>query len=205
MSNDIKHLDITDDMFTYMGSLSTHLKMQTVVGKSRQTEESVKSIMTAVRLLKQEAASIRVQSKYLKSRVKNQSTVLFSFLTHQDSVTNIQLANAGKELAEATRRDGSSMKTVAVLTMGFPPATFLAALFSMPSLGWDQPDKFVIYWACAIPMTAVTFVLWAGITQRKQMAELLKAIRERRYPEKQNTTKGAEMQNNTEITHYMTT
>jgi hypothetical protein len=69
------------------------------------------------------------------------------------------------------------MKTVAVLTMAFLPATFFAAFFSIPSLGWGEPDKFALYWACTLPVTLATFVLWAGITQRESMAGLLAGFR----------------------------
>jgi len=69
------------------------------------------------------------------------------------------------------------MKTIAVLTMVFLPATFLSALFSMPSLGWDGPEKFKLYWACVIPLTVVTFILWAGITQREQISEFISGFK----------------------------
>jgi len=52
-----------------------------------------------------------------------------------------------RELAESAWRNSTSIKTVVVLTIAFLPATFFAALFSMPSLGWDAPEKFIIYWA----------------------------------------------------------
>lgn len=69
------------------------------------------------------------------------------------------------------------MKTVAVLTMAFLPATFLAALFSIPSLGWDQPDKFSVYWACTIPTTIFIFGLWAALTNRQAVLGLARQIR----------------------------
>jgi Mg2+ and Co2+ transporter CorA len=97
-------------------------------------------------------------------------------LTHEDSKINIDIANASKALAEATRRDGSSMKTIAVLTMVFLPATFFAALFSVPSLGWTEPDKFALYWACTIPVTISTFVVWAGLTQREWINDVLRRM-----------------------------
>lgn len=68
------------------------------------------------------------------------------------------------------------MKTIAVLTMMFLPATFLAALFSMPCLGWDDPDKFRLYWACVIPITFVTFATWAATTQMGQIKESLRRL-----------------------------
>ncbi|KAK4167952.1 hypothetical protein QBC43DRAFT_297201 [Cladorrhinum sp. PSN259] len=191
LSSGLKHLSMVDDLCAHM--IDLHVELETgEVGKNRQPAESDKSIMKAVELLKQQSAAIKEQIRYLEKRVKNQSTVLFSFLTHQDSTANIALANASTKFAaasakftEAAHRDASSMKTIAVLTMGYLPATFLATLFSMPSMGWDQSDKFAIYWACAIPATVITFVLWAGITQREEMMRLVKAIRGRRYPGKQ--------------------
>jgi hypothetical protein len=52
---------------------------------------------------------------------------------------NIDIANASRQLAEATNQDGSAMKTIAVMTMAILPVTFFAALFSVPSLQWDKP------------------------------------------------------------------
>ena len=112
---------------------------------------------------------------------------LFAFLTHEDSKINIEIANASKALAEATKRDGSSMKTIAVLTMAFLPATFLAALFAIPSLGWNQPDKFTLYWACVIPITALTFALWAVLTKRQAILEFGKLVRRRRKLEREES------------------
>lgn len=112
------------------------------------------------------------------------SLQLFAFLTHEDSKINIEVANASKALAEAAQRDGSSMKTIAVLTMVFLPARFLAALFSMLSLGWNQPENFSVYWAFAIPITVGTFALWAGVTQREQISGLLGRVRLKKTFEK---------------------
>jgi len=56
------------------------------------------------------------------------------------------------------------MKVIAVMTMAFLPATFIAALFAVPSLKWDaspvMQDNFWIYWVFAIPLTAMVFVCW---------------------------------------------
>ncbi len=65
------------------------------------------------------------------------------------------------------------MKTVAVLTMAFLPATFFAALFAMPSLGWNDPSQFGLYFAFTLPVTLAVFGIWAGVTQRKAIKEVL--------------------------------
>ena len=60
------------------------------------------------------------------------------------------------------------MKVIAVMTMGFLPGTFVAALFAVPSLQWGSTpviqDNFWVYWAFALPATAVVFLLWALIS-----------------------------------------
>lgn len=89
---------------------------------------------------------------------------LFTLLTHVD-------ARAGISLASVAKRDSSSMKTVAIMTMAFLPATFFAALFAMPLLEWDGSHMvqkgFWVYWACTIPVTLLVFGLWLGIIERK--------------------------------------
>jgi hypothetical protein len=52
------------------------------------------------------------------------------------------------------------MKTVAIMTMIFLPATFYAALFAVPSLQWDQP-------------TIIGDRFWIGISHREMIWERL--------------------------------
>ncbi|RPA72720.1 hypothetical protein BJ508DRAFT_68455 [Ascobolus immersus RN42] len=100
------------------------------------------------------------------SRAKNQQTVLFNLMTHYDS-------KASLELAEIMRKDSASMKTVAVMTMTFLPATFLAAVFALPSLKWPEnkpnsviQDGFGLYWGISVATTAAVFATWYFATRR---------------------------------------
>lgn len=73
------------------------------------------------------------------------------------------------------------MKTIAVMTMVFLPATFYAALFAVPSLQWDQgsaiiQDNFWVYWAFTLPTTVAVFLVWLGITGRVWIREKALAI-----------------------------
>jgi len=73
-------------------------------------------------------------------------------------------------IAAATKRDSSAMKTIAIMTMAFLPATFLAAFFALPVLEWEhktdvQMDGFQLYWVVAIPSTAVIFAAWTLATK----------------------------------------
>jgi FtsH-binding integral membrane protein len=63
------------------------------------------------------------------------------------------------------------MKTIAVMTMGFLPATFFAALFAVPLLDWREPhviqSRFWIYWAITIPVTALVFFAWYRLNSNR--------------------------------------
>ena len=89
---------------------------------------------------------------------------LFALLTHEDARANIDLADKAK-------RDSSSMKTIAVMTMAFLPGTFFAALFALPSLQWDEPgvirSNFWVYWAFTLPATLMVFATWLVSTNRE--------------------------------------
>ncbi|KAK4443889.1 hypothetical protein QBC34DRAFT_361252 [Podospora aff. communis PSN243] len=165
----------------------TFSHMERLAGRGRESKSEhlqvrEASMIRAIRILREECLAVTERCPVVETRVRSQSSVLFAFLTHEDSKINIEIANASKALTEATRQDGSSMKTIAVLTMAFLPATFLAALFSIPSLGWDQPDKFVLYWACVIPITVLTFALWALLTKRGAILGFTRALRMHTIP-----------------------
>ena len=72
------------------------------------------------------------------------------------------------------------MKTVAIMTMVFLPGTFLAALFAVPSLQWTADrvvtSRFWVYWAITIPMTLAVFAIWAVITMRQKLIDVLRKM-----------------------------
>ncbi|KAK5064752.1 hypothetical protein LTR84_000586 [Exophiala bonariae] len=111
---------------------------------------------------------------YIKQRAENQLTVIFNLLARGDAQTTISIARS-------TMHDSTSMKTIAVMTMGFLPATFWAALFSVPSLHWDQPtvisSRFWVYWAFTIPTTISVFLAWLLIMNRNALWARMKGRR----------------------------
>jgi hypothetical protein len=76
------------------------------------------------------------------------------------------------------------MKPIAIMTMLFLPATFFAALFSMPLLQWDTTPvikkQFWIYWVFAIPCTLGILAVWAVITHGDTVKSLLASLERRR-------------------------
>ncbi|KAI1411988.1 glycoside hydrolase family 31 protein [Hypoxylon sp. FL1857] len=140
-------------------------------------DDSTEKLVAAIPLLRRRMHASQEYLKYLKERAERLSTVLFALLTHEDSATHAELADASRKIAEAAKRDSSSMKTVAIMTMAFLPATFFAALFSVPSLDWHadaviQPN-FWVYWAFTLPSTAIVFALWVLLDHRTERVSIV--------------------------------
>lgn len=67
---------------------------------------------------------------YLVKAVTTQFTHQYNHLVQKDTEASIEISNASKDIAVATRRDSLAMKTVAYLTLAFLPTTFVSAIFS---------------------------------------------------------------------------
>ncbi|KAI9737256.1 MAG: hypothetical protein M1818_005789 [Claussenomyces sp. TS43310] len=89
---------------------------------------------------------------------------------NQTGLENRTASDANKislQIARESKADSTAMKAVAVLTMSFLPATFVAALFAMPLFDWSAPrgstvvnDRFWVYWVVTVPGTLIVLVLW---------------------------------------------
>jgi hypothetical protein len=132
----------------------------------------------------QKFAARRIETASLQARASIQIQGLFNIiaqreqeLTRKLARDNIQLTQATLHLGEATRqiaedskRDSTSMKAIAAVTMFFLPGTFAASLFAMPIFRWNASSgndvvshRIWVYWAVTIPLTLVTFgcfLLW---------------------------------------------
>ncbi|OTA95386.1 hypothetical protein M434DRAFT_69401 [Hypoxylon sp. CO27-5] len=133
-------------------------------------ETSLQTLSEAVPTLQRQMAVDGEYLAYLQYRAERLSGVLFAFLTHEDAAANTNLAAASK-------RDSSSMKTIAIMTMAFLPATFFAALFAVPSLRWEESkviqSKFWVYWAFTLPTTALIFCIWLAVANRAWVRDKL--------------------------------
>ncbi|KAM7187685.1 hypothetical protein V8F33_011069 [Rhypophila sp. PSN 637] len=159
-------------------------------GAEAQQEEEEESVQQALRLYSQQIDSCNMRLHYLRERGKNQSTVVFNLMTRADTQASISLAKSAK-------KDSSSMKVIAVMTMTFLPATFLAALFAVPSLKWDaetvMQDNFWVFWAFALPATALTFGLWFLLTPSENSdASLMDGLLSRFRSQRTESSSGAE-------------
>ena len=87
-------------------------------------------------------------------------------LSQQDQKTSITIAEASKAIAEETKKDGSSMKTLALVTMFFLPATTLSSILGMSFFDWQAKSggivsaRLWIFFVLAVPLTLATLGLW---------------------------------------------
>lgn len=78
---------------------------------------------------------------------------------------SLGLAKDSRTVATASRRDSSSMKALATVTVLFLPGTFISSLFSMSMFDWNAgkqviSDRFWIYWVVTMPLTLLTVISW---------------------------------------------
>ncbi|KAI1288209.1 hypothetical protein F5Y03DRAFT_379986 [Xylaria venustula] len=108
---------------------------------------------------------LEVRSWELKATMIVQG--IFNLIAQQDQNTSIGIARDSRILAAESKRDSTSMKTLAVVTMAFLPGAFVAAVLAIPVFHWDATDtsniighRLWIYWSITIPLTLVTFLVW---------------------------------------------
>ncbi|KAK6541116.1 hypothetical protein TWF694_008489 [Orbilia ellipsospora] len=83
-----------------------------------------------------------------------------------DNQISIMIAKNSQTTAEASRKDSSFMRTIAIITLVFLPGTFVAAIFSMSMFDWESDGSVVvskhlwIYFAITIPLTVMTMIIW---------------------------------------------
>ncbi|KAK3987792.1 hypothetical protein QBC44DRAFT_116468 [Cladorrhinum sp. PSN332] len=121
--------------------IAVHDKMSDTLGETyiQQAREYTQFQITLLKNLKLRADSNR-------ERLKNEINLAFNNITRQDN---------------------SVLKSIALLTMIFLPATFISALFSTTffsygedGTGWQVSDKMWVYWATTIPATLFIILCW---------------------------------------------
>lgn len=149
---------------------------------SKHITNSCELLLHHIQVLHDRLHMQMVDNEYTLKRVDIQIQALFSLITQNDSLNSLKQAQSTQAIAEASYRDASSMKTLAVVTMFFLPGSFISAMFSMPMFEWDKVDRessnigvklmpqFSLYWSITIPLTMITFLLyfiWLRIQKRE--------------------------------------
>ncbi|KAL8817166.1 MAG: hypothetical protein Q9223_003949 [Gallowayella weberi] len=166
---------ITNDV----ASLFKELPLWTLWPTDPQLDIDMAELEVQLTMLRQTAHRLRDDSGFWMRRVDLHMKV------QRDSITSQSIAVDSKKLAEASTRDSSSMKAIAVLTMAFLPSTAVATIFSMGPFWSNDSDSvfsvsrdFWLYWAIALPLTTVVLVVWQTWLwlYRRRQSRILKDI-----------------------------
>ncbi|KAI3320348.1 hypothetical protein HD806DRAFT_524716 [Xylariaceae sp. AK1471] len=102
-------------------------------------------------------AQIRVE--HLRQRADVQAAAITNLLAQRNNETNRIMVESSTSIAHDTRRDSSAMKSIAILTMVFLPATFTATYFGTPAVVAIRPSQ-ALYWAVTLAVTIVVVLAW---------------------------------------------
>lgn len=133
---------------------------------SSATRLAYTAVNDSIRHLLSTCEELTMFSATLQSLASIQLTVIFNLIAQHDQNLNITIARDSRTLAIESKRDSSSMVSIAAVTIFFLPGTFVASFFAMPLLKWDAPDGHVVntrfrwYWAVTIPLTFFTMATW---------------------------------------------
>ncbi|KAK4168219.1 hypothetical protein QBC43DRAFT_228731 [Cladorrhinum sp. PSN259] len=108
-------------------------------------------------------------------RLNLQREVMHSILDQRESRLNLEMAVQQQLLADSSRRDGMSMKTLSILGALFLPGTFLSSMFSMPFFEFssDMGDgpvskRLWIYFVLMVPVTVLVLGFWLVFDKRSK-------------------------------------
>ncbi|KAI1640330.1 hypothetical protein F4809DRAFT_637730 [Biscogniauxia mediterranea] len=185
LANQIRHIAIGSSVASHLTTIIANSDSYAAEAFRSRCKSELEAFSVTVPLLRQSLSDSDAYVSYLQERVKSQSSVgftsivylqVFSLMTHEDARISAELAKASKDLAEAAKKDSSSMKTIAVMTMLFLPGTYFAALWAVPSLQWGQPgviqDDFWVYWAFTLPCTIAVFAVWLWLHRWRDLSRL---------------------------------
>ncbi|RYC59575.1 hypothetical protein CHU98_g6629 [Xylaria longipes] len=167
LANQLRHVTIGTAISSHIATRAAKLTDYAVEPYMQKCQQEFDEFNSTIPSLQRSLNDSSAYVYYLQERVRSQNTVVYALMTHEDARINISLAKASKELAEAAKKDSSSMKSIAIMTMLFLPGTYFAALWAVPSLKWGQPDiiqpDFWWYWAFTGPSTLIIFAVWFGL------------------------------------------
>ncbi|KAH0368920.1 hypothetical protein KCU65_g3769, partial [Aureobasidium melanogenum] len=116
-----------------------------------------------------------------EKRLSNEINLIFNMIAQKDNKLNIGIANA-------TRVDSVAMKTIAIVTLTFLPATYVSAILGMNLFSYNpdthgghitySPDLW-LYFVVSIPLTAAVLTIYWAWQKREERTENLESVIEK--------------------------
>lgn len=124
-------LDICEQRYN-----STPDSRKTSIFISPPASESIAFVVSRTRIWKRWVVDYN-------ARTNIRINLFFNLANQADNKTNLEIASTSKKIAEETRKDSSSMITIAAVTMFFLPGSFVAV--SSPFCASPQVNHSVFY------------------------------------------------------------
>lgn len=115
LANQIRHVAIGTAISTHLATRTDELASYSVQKNAWPCQGDVEAFSATVASLQRSLDDSAAYANYLQERARSQNTVVYALMSQADTRININLAKASKELAEAAKRDASSMKTIAIV------------------------------------------------------------------------------------------
>ena len=160
--------------------LQEHTKTRQKSSSGPDTADLTKAeeVKEAIEIFKERTELVLGDNKNTMEDLRNMMSAIYNLIAQKDSNIGLRLANHSRTLAVESKRDSSSMKTIAAVTMAFLPGTFVSSFFAMPMFDWNKPPgsnvnthTFWIYWTVTIPLTVSVFLLWWAWFRLKTVRE----------------------------------
>jgi hypothetical protein len=98
---------------------------------------------------------------------QNQLEIVYNLVVQRANRKTHEMAEIQRRIAVSTMDDSFAMRTIAVMSIAFLPATFVSSFFSMSMFNWQAPagtpivsSRFWMSWAVTLPLTLVVFSIW---------------------------------------------
>lgn len=124
--------------------------------------------------LQQRLQNLEVEHAALQNEIScnqkiaaGQLQIVYNLIAQRDKRQNLHVAPISTSIAAITKDDSFAMRTIAIMTVAFLPATAIPSIFSMNMFDWQaEPGKqvvsshFWIYWVVAVPLTLAVLGVW---------------------------------------------
>lgn len=132
----------------------------------RRREQITQSLMGGMEYLRRRARTMLEDCDIYLEQTNRQISMMMNMISQREQTIGIEIAQASKSIAQESKRDSSSMKTLAVATMIYLPGTSVAAIFAMPMFDWTAPASRIVnpriwvFFCVSLPLTILTFLAW---------------------------------------------
>ncbi|KFZ16902.1 hypothetical protein V501_02015 [Pseudogymnoascus sp. VKM F-4519 (FW-2642)] len=178
-------INIVGDLHLREGS-SVHFVNDTNDHRNNITDSrEYRQLLSVASLQHKLSQSLEYDLDVLPTRISNQFNAIFNLMAQSDTQASLSIAISSRKdneymqhIADATLRDSSSMKTIAILTMAFLPGTFICSFFSMTMFNWNsQPGEPLvspyiwIYFVAMVPLTLLVITIWWWKTKESRQEQ----------------------------------